>query len=118
MVDFQPLIRVTEMYYIQAEVALKDGDKKTAAELLNTVSSHRGIPETSFYYLTENDMDEQFYSHIESEYYKEFYGEGQVYFYHKRMKSDQMFPGYGGTSVAVNASAMYNIPIPNIETDI
>ena len=45
-------------------------------------------------------------------------GEGQVYFYHKRMKSDQMFPGYGGTSVAVNASAMYNIPIPNIETDI
>ena len=118
LVDFQPLIRVTEMYYIQAEAALKDGDKKTAAELLNTVSSHRGIPETSFYYLTENDMDEQFYSHIESEYYKEFYGEGQVYFYHKRMKSDQMFPGYGGTSVAVNASAMYNIPIPNIETDI
>ena len=105
LVDFQP-------YYIQAEAALKDGDKKTAAELLNTVSSHRGIPETSFYYLTENDMDEQFYSHIESEYYKEFYGEGQVYFYHKRMKSDQMFPGYGGTSVAVNASAMY------IETDI
>ena len=63
-------------------------------------------------------MDEQFYSHIESEYYKEFYGEGQVYFYHKRMTSDQMFPGYGGASVAVNASAMYNIPIPNIETDI
>ena len=90
LVDFQPLIRVTEMYYIQAEAALKDGDKKTAAELLNTVSSHRGIPETSFYYLTENDMDEQFYSHIESEYYKEFYGEGQVYFYHKRMKSDQL----------------------------
>lgn len=118
LVDFQPLIRVTEMYYIQAETALKDGNKKTAAELLNTVSSHRGIPETSFYYLTENDMDEQFYSHIESEYYKEFYGEGQVYFYHKRMKSDQMFPGYGGASVAVNASAMYNIPIPNIETDI
>ena len=48
LVDFQPLIRVTEMYYIQAEAALKDGDKKTAAELLNTVSSHRGIPETSF----------------------------------------------------------------------
>ena len=36
----------------------------------------------------------------------------------QRMKSNQMFPGYGGASVAVNASAMYNIPIPNIETDI
>lgn len=118
LVDFQPLVRITEMFYIRAEAALKDGDKITAAELLNTISSHRGIPDTSFYYLTENDTDEQFHSHILSEYYKEFYGEGQVYFYHKRMKSGQMFPGYGGAAVSVNTSAMYNIPIPNIETDI
>lgn len=118
LVDFQPLIRITEMYYVRAEAALRDGDKKTAAELLNMISSHRGIPDTSFYYLTENDTDEQFYSHLQSEYYKEFYGEGQVYFYHKRMKSEQMFPGYGGAAVSVNTSAMYNIPIPNIETDI
>lgn len=118
LVDFQPLIRITEMYYVRAEAALKDSDKKTAAGLLNTIASHRDIPDTSFYYLTENDTDEQFYSHILSEYYKEFYGEGQVYFYHKRMKSKQMFPGYGGAPASINTDAMYNIPIPNIETDI
>lgn len=118
LINFQPLVRTSEMYYIQAEAALKEGDKKAAAILLNTISSHRGISETSFYYLTENDSDELFYSHIESEYYKEFYGEGQVYFYHKRMKSKEMFPGYGGAPITVDTNAMYNIPIPNIETDI
>lgn len=118
IVDFQPLIRITEMYYIQVEAALKGGDKATAAELLNLISAKRGIPDTSSYYLTETDDDSAFYSHIESEYYKEFYGEGQVFFYHKRMKSSQMFPGYGGAAESVNPSVIYHIPIPNIETDI
>lgn len=118
LVDFQPLMRITEMYYIQAENALKEGDKATAAQILNTIASKRGIPDTSSYYLSENDDESVFYSHIEREYYKEFYGEGQIFFYHKRKKSTEMFPGYGGIAVSVNPSAIYNIPIPKSETDI
>ena len=118
LVDFQPLIRITEMYYIQAENALKEGDKATAAQILNMISSKRGIPDTSAYYLTENDDESVFQSHIESEYYKEFYGEGQIYFYHKRNRSTKMFPGYGGAAITINPAAIYTIPIPKVETDI
>ncbi|NDV64618.1 RagB/SusD family nutrient uptake outer membrane protein [Bacteroides sp. 224] len=119
LVDFQPLIRITEMYYIQAEAALKVGETGTAAELLNRISSHRGIPDTSSYYLTETSSDEDFQSHILSEYYKEFYGEGQVYFYHKRLNTAKMFYGYkDGVEEKMNTKKMYNIPLPKIETEI
>ena len=118
LADFQPLMRITEMYYIQAEAALKAGDKATAAEILNNISSKRGIPDTSSYYLTEGADESAFQEHIMLEYYKEFYGEGQVFFYHKRNKSTQMFPGYGGNAVSVNPTTQYTVPIPTTETDI
>lgn len=117
LVDFQPLIRITEMYYIQAETALKAGDKTTAVRLLNTIAGIRGIPETNPYFLSETDNDLIINAHIESEYYKEFYGEGQVYFYHKRKKSGSMFSGNSEGTVQVNAN-MYNVPIPTAETNI
>lgn len=115
--NFQPLMRITEMYYIQAEAALQDGNKELAAQLLNTISAHRGIPETHSYNLTENSSDEEFSAHICSEYYKEFYGEGQVYFYHKRLNSHSMFTGYeaGSSEVDINT---YKVPIPKSETEI
>ena len=116
--DLQPLIRITEMYYIQAEAALSAGDKITAAELLNKISTQRGIPDTNEYFLDENSNETTFEEHIESEYYKEFFGEGQIYFYHKRKKSPEMFKGNGAGRVSVNTETAYTVELPDIETDI
>ncbi|CDA83988.1 uncharacterized protein BN772_02437 [Bacteroides sp. CAG:754] len=115
--NFQPLVRITEMYYIQAETALRNGNKQLAMKLLNDIFRHRGIPETHPYYLTENSSDEEITSHICCEYYKEFYGEGQVYFYHKRLNNASIFTGYeaGSSEVGINT---YKVPIPKSETDI
>lgn len=68
------LIRLSEMYYILAECADKPED---AAAYLNAVRTMRGIDETVC--TEENRLDE-----IEEEYRKEFYGEGQLFYFYKR----------------------------------
>ena len=114
--DRMPMIRLSEMYYIVAEC-----DKAipaTAVARLNEVLASRGYDDSELLDPISVNSADAVQAEILNEYRREFIAEGQLFFYHKRMKSDQMFPGYGGASVAVNASAMYNIPIPNIETDI
>lgn len=68
------LIRLAEMYYILAECA---ADTKTAALYLNKVREARGVDPVSFTEAT------RLYE-IEKEYRKEFYGEGQLFFFYKR----------------------------------
>jgi hypothetical protein len=115
--DLQVLMRVSEMYYIQAEAALKAGDKPGAIAILNTILESRGL--TLQYYLTDDKTDTEILSHIEREYYREFFGEGQVFFFHKRHKSTKIFNGYGeGTTEITNPAATYVIPIPDEEKNI
>ena len=114
--DFQPLIRLSEMYYIQAEAALEN-NRAEAAGLLNSVLRNRGLTEQ--YYLTPDKPEAEIRAHIEREYYREFFGEGQVFFFHKRLKSARMFKGDGSGYVSVNAEGgAYVVPIPQDETDI
>lgn len=68
------LIRLSEMYYILAECASKPEE---TAGFLNKVREVRGIDPAVC--TEENRMDE-----IEKEYRKEFYGEGQLFFFYKR----------------------------------
>lgn len=68
------LVRLAEMYYILAECA---ADPKIAAEYLNKVRDARGVDPTSC-------TDANCLSEIEKEYRKEFYGEGQLFFFYKR----------------------------------
>lgn len=68
------LVRLAEMYYILAECA---PDAKTAAGYLNKVREARGIDPVT---LTEESR----LNEIEKEYRKEFYGEGQLFFFYKR----------------------------------
>ena len=68
------LIRLAEMYYILAECAATPED---AAVFLNKVRDMRGVDPVVCTEL--NRLDE-----IEKEYRKEFYGEGQLFFFYKR----------------------------------
>lgn len=118
LVNYQPLMRITEMYYIMSEAYLKEGNKPEAAKLLNMISEKRGISDTNDYILSGDEEEAIFDSHIMTEYYKEFYGEGQVFFYHKRKKSTQMFKGNNEGMSDINVTKTYTVDIPKIETNI
>lgn len=99
--DRMPSLRVTEMYYIAAE-CLKSTNLGEAGNMLNVVRLNRGLTELP-------DMDkEALQNELEKEYYREFIGEGQVFFYHKRM----------GTKIIDRANAVYVFPMPDVEVDL
>jgi len=85
---FQPLIRTAELWYIIAEAKLKAGDRDGAIEILDEFYLRRG---SSAGWVSANaKTDEDVYKFLETEYYKEFYGEGQTWFYLKRNSSSSI----------------------------
>lgn len=107
-----PLIRVTELFYIAAECLLEPGanyDKVKAVALLNKVRNQRNI--TSAYNLSAGALtDEQIKEEITKEYMKEFIGEGQLFFYYKRL-GFQEIPGYAQDMTDIE----YQMPMPESE---
>ncbi|OQP47454.1 hypothetical protein A4H97_08150 [Niastella yeongjuensis] len=95
----QPLVRKTELYYILAET-----DVTQAKTLLDTVRYHRGLPVLA---ATANLPAE-----IKKEYQKEFWGEGQIFYYYKRTKTATVMSG----SSTANVSPVYLVPLPLSET--
>jgi hypothetical protein len=81
-----PLIRLSEMYYIAAETSKTLEEK---IDLLNAVRTHRGIA------MLANTLEAaQVNAEIFKEYRKEFYQEGQLFFYYKRTNTLRI-EGYG-----------------------
>lgn len=70
-----PLIRLPEMYYILAEC---EDDYAVSARYLNMVREMRGIEGTGYDTPAAKLID------LEKEYRKEFYGEGQLFYFYKR----------------------------------
>lgn len=96
-----PLIRLTEMYYIAAECAVKNTDALTATNLLDTVRVHRNLPKYSLTALTLDSLNVE----IRKEYQKEFIAEGQMFFYYKR--KNMPFSSLPFTKVPVDGNASY-----------
>jgi hypothetical protein len=96
----QPLIRKTELYYILSET-----DPTQALPLLDTVRTHRGLPALAAVASVPTE--------IMKEYQKEFWGEGQVFFYYKRMNVTTI---PSGTSATGTIAPVYVVPLPLSET--
>ena len=77
-----PLLRISEMYYIAAEATTEGED--IAFGYLNTVRKNRGLQEI------EIGSGAILEDEIKKEYQKEFYGEGQTFFYYKRVFADEI----------------------------
>lgn len=73
--ETMPLMRLPEMYFIMSEC---EPDLTKAATYLNAVRSARGVDMVEF--TDENDRMRR----LEVEYRKEFYGEGQIWYFYKR----------------------------------
>ena len=91
------------MYYIAAE-CLKEKDIDGALRMLNAVREARGLD--GFSNIDKDVLQKE----IAKEYYREFAGEGQLYFYHKRV---------GTVNIdGVHANAAYVFPMPDVEIDL
>ena len=89
--DRMPMIRLSEMYYIVAEC-----DKAipaTAVARLNEVLASRGYDDSELLDPISVNTADAVQAEILNEYRREFIAEGQLFFYHKRMK-DEKLNGY------------------------
>jgi hypothetical protein len=102
---FQPLIRKTELYYIISEC---EPDKTEQLRVLNQVRFNRGLADLASTVTVNTEL--------QKEYQKEFFGEGQLFFYYKR-KGITAIPNGGAASgnITMNA-AKYVVPLPLSET--
>lgn len=98
-----PMIRMSEMYLIAAETEAKAGD---GVKYLNELRNHRGL----------NDIRSSFLSWtLEEEWRREFFGEGQLFFFYKRNNMKEIksaYSEYGNTSMKMS---YYKLPIPDGE---
>ncbi|TDQ11154.1 RagB/SusD family nutrient uptake outer membrane protein [Pedobacter metabolipauper] len=101
-----PVIKLAEMYYIAAEssATLEDGTR-----YLNVVRTNRLIPEIPVP-ASSAALDTE----ILLEYRKEFYAEGQLWFYYK-LKNLATIPN--GTATVTMSKAKYIFPLPNTELE-
>lgn len=102
--DLLPLVRISEMYYIVAEC---EEDKTVALQALNTVRANRGLLDLA---PTANLTNE-----IRNEYRREFYGEGQLFFYYKRNFTTSIPNGASNTANVAMTIGRYCPPIPEDE---
>ena len=116
--DVLPLIRLPEMYYIIAEC---ETDKNKSAEALNTVMWTRGIAYEDGV-IADDDYDRldtragydqthtKRVNELMREYRKEFFSEGQLFYFYKR-HNYKTFP----YCVIEDLYAYYQWPFPDIE---
>lgn len=77
--NLMPMLRVSEAYYIAAEC---EPEPEDGMQWLNQVLVHRGVKE-----MTNSSL---LASTLEKEYIREFYGEGQLFYYYKRLKYSEI----------------------------
>lgn len=96
------------MYYIAAEASLNT-DSRQAVRYLNTVRNNRYL---DFDPLDENLPVTQIQNEIYKEYRKELVGEGQLFYYYKRLN----FASIPGSAVS-GSDDIYVLPMPENEVE-
>lgn len=95
-----PVIRLSEMYFIAAECAPAPA---AGIGYLNTVRRNRGIVDLG--------GNANLITELLKEYKREFYGEGQMFFYYKRTATASV-PGGTGSGTVAMTKEKYVLPVP------
>lgn len=103
------LIRLAEMYYIAAECV---GNTEEGRGYLNTVRINRGLS-----VLPENMPDDTFDNELFKEYQKEFYMEGQLFYYYKR-KGITVILDHDNTTYVDMSGMGWVLPMPEDEATL
>lgn len=109
--NMMPLIKMSEMYYMAAECLNARGQRKKAIELLNEVRKSRGIAESNNLPLTLDQ--EKVTKEIEKEWRKEFLGEGQLFYFYKRLGYTQI-----PNTTVPGSDKVYVLPLPEDEINL
>ncbi|MDR0333671.1 MAG: RagB/SusD family nutrient uptake outer membrane protein [Dysgonamonadaceae bacterium] len=115
--NFQPLMRKSELYLIQAEAAIATNQLPKAVEMIREVMRARGYQALFLdTILPMNASVQEIQNVLEREVYREFVGEGQAFFYLKRNAKPRIFAGFetGHTQLG-NITNTYVVPTPNSE---
>ncbi|MGX5816844.1 RagB/SusD family nutrient uptake outer membrane protein [Chitinophaga lutea] len=104
---FMPLLRKSELYYILAEC---ETNAATAIDLLNKVRFNRGI--------TALPATATVSTEVQKEYTKEFFGEGQLFYFYKRKNLTAIPRGSTATGNIAMSKATYVLPLPLSETTL
>lgn len=85
--DMIPMIRLSEMYYIQAECAMEKGDAAMAESKLDEVRKGRNCTIGKLHIKDKNaeDAKKAFNTELLKEGRREFMAEGQLFFYYKKL---------------------------------
>lgn len=100
-----PVIRLSEMHYIAAEC---EPDAQTALAYLNGVRLIRLLPAVT------PATPAAFQTEIFKEYRKDFYGEGQLWFYYKR-KNSTLIENRPESSAMTEAKYVFPLPLNEIQ---
>ncbi|RXG22286.1 SusD-like starch-binding protein associating with outer membrane [Leeuwenhoekiella polynyae] len=100
-----PVVRLSEMYYIAAESTQNPG---TAVKYINEVRQARFIPA-----LPDDLSAEVLQNEIFKEYRKEFYSEGQLFYYYKRTDAENIID----SQISPVTDEEYVLPIPLREVE-
>ncbi|MDR1737401.1 MAG: RagB/SusD family nutrient uptake outer membrane protein [Candidatus Symbiothrix sp.] len=112
---YQPLIRTAELRYIVIENLIDEGKYDDAVQILADFLLHRGWKQQDIdNYLSGSITEDYLNSLLETEYYKEFYAEGQTFFFLKRRKSATIFDAAQAGKVPLRSDA-FNVPLPDDE---
>ena len=112
------MMRIPEMYYIVAEANLEENQEK-AMEYYNEVRVCRGLEpleNTTIDEVTGEAVARPLtLQHINDERFKEYIGEGQLFFNMKRLNED--ITSYDGSTVYKASKDIYVVPIPDVEKE-
>ncbi|PTT16915.1 hypothetical protein DBR27_01815, partial [Flavobacterium sp. HMWF030] len=99
-----PILKMAEVYLIAAETAAVPAD---GIAFLNTLRFNRGLTNlgTTAVVATE----------VTKEYKKEFIGEGQLFFYYKRINSSTIPNGSASSGNITMSKVQYVVPMPDSE---
>ena len=102
-----PMLRVSEAYYIVAECEGAE-DEDAGLSWLNKVRNARS--------LESEDWGEYFEYILESEYMREFFGEGQLFYFYKRRGYEEIQDAYEPDVSVMMDKAQYVLEIPEDES--
>lgn len=121
--NMQVLMRISEVYYAKAEANLRSASENLPAAIanINKVLLHRGFQASNDSYSTQAQLPlsatkEQVEEMLWREYYREFFMEGQTFFYLKRNNRAETVKG-NGVGVVKIESKNYVVPKPKSEVD-
>ena len=108
-----PLIRISEVYLIAAESAIvATGNLSEATSYLSKLRAARNVAD-----LPAADFD-QLRNHIEWEFRREFLGEGQMFYFYKRIKKGLIPDGANtGTNTIEMTTVKYVVTLPDSEAN-